>query len=305
MTRQDEIAAKAIRTSTLKSLKLKRKLRLKQLKSEYENKIREINIQYAEDPEFLKAKYAAEDYARSEKAKKRAEKQIAKEKNRINRIKKLRPYSIAEEIFSSIVQGIGACLFIAATVLLDVIALERVDSQYRNVYLTLYTCFGITMILNYISSILHHALTNASAKETFKRLTHCLVFLIIACAYTTYAWVPVLSNENFDLFGMIVLGIVWIICFVGFLMYAIAGSQLEIANIVFYAVLGWASLFLVNQLYHSLTVSSFSFLITSGVVFTLGLIFCSIRKVRFMHAIGNTIMLVGSVLFFFSFFLIF
>ena len=41
MTRQDEIAAKAVRISTLKSLKQKRALRIRQIKEEAANKIRE------------------------------------------------------------------------------------------------------------------------------------------------------------------------------------------------------------------------------------------------------------------------
>ena len=69
MTREDEIAANAVRLSTLRSIKAKKRLRIQQIKEEAEAKIREINIQYAEDPERLKAKYAAEDYAKSEKAK--------------------------------------------------------------------------------------------------------------------------------------------------------------------------------------------------------------------------------------------
>ena len=53
-TIQDEIASKAVRKSTLKSIKQKKKYRLKKLKADYEAEIREINIQYSKDPERLK-----------------------------------------------------------------------------------------------------------------------------------------------------------------------------------------------------------------------------------------------------------
>ena len=300
MTKQDEIAAKAVRNSTLKSLNLKRKLRIKQIKEETEAKIREINIQYAEDPERLRAKYAADDYARSERAKKRAAQRIEKEKKHLAREHKLRAYSLGEEIFSSVVQGIGACLFIAATVLLDVVAIDSVPEAYKTPYLTVYTCFGVTMILSYIMSILHHALTNSSAKEVFKRLCHIGVFLIIACAYSAYSLVSVTN-----VFGWVVTGIVWVTCFVGIMMYAIAGTRLELVNIIFYAVLGWAGLFICNQVYHAVTPASFRMLIISGIVFTAGLVFCSLRKVKFMHAIGDLILLIASIFLFFSFFFIF
>ena len=64
MSRQDEIAEKAVRKSTLKSLQKKKRSRLKQLKIDYENAVQQVQIQYAEDPERLKAKYAAEEYAK-------------------------------------------------------------------------------------------------------------------------------------------------------------------------------------------------------------------------------------------------
>ena len=79
MARQDEIAEKAVRKSTLKSLKEKKRSRIRQLKADYDKTIQEINIQYSEDPERLKAKYAAAEYAKNEKAKKRAEKRIENE----------------------------------------------------------------------------------------------------------------------------------------------------------------------------------------------------------------------------------
>ena len=128
MSRQDEIAEKAVRKSTLKSLKIKKRSRLRQLKADYENAVQQVQIQYAEDPERLKAKYAAANYAKSEKAKKRAEKRIESEKRLIELSKASRRLTVGEEIGSSIVQGIGVALFIAATAILDSLAVARLDS---------------------------------------------------------------------------------------------------------------------------------------------------------------------------------
>lgn len=305
MTRQDEIAAKAVRLSTLKSLKLKKELRIRQIKREAEEKIREINIQYAEDPERLKAKYAAEDYAKSEKAKKRAQKRIAKEKARLESEKRNRRYTLAEEVFSSIVQGIGAGLFIAALALLNVFAIEHVPEASKRIYIVLFNCFGGAMILNYVTSVLNHALTNAAAKEVFRRFTRISIFLVIDSTYLVYTYAAVTGGTVSPRYGIIVTGIATLICAVGLLMYAIAGSRLEIANIVFNAILGWGGLFVCAHLYHAITTSSFAMLIVSGLFYTVGLIFCSIRKVKFMHAIGDLIVLIASVYMFFSYFLMY
>ena len=151
MSRQDDIAAKAVRKSTLKSLKAKKHGRLVQLKKDYEQAVREINIQYDEDPERLKAKYAAEDYAKTEKAKKRAQKKIEIERKIIENSKKIRPLTLAEEISSSIVQGIGVSLFIAGTAVLDTIAVGNLKS-WVNITTVFYTLFGAAMILMYLFS---------------------------------------------------------------------------------------------------------------------------------------------------------
>ena len=175
MSRQDEIAEKAVRKSTLKSLKIKKRSRLRQLKIDYENAVQQINIQYAEDPERLKAKYAAAEYAKNERAKKRAERQIENEKRLLELAKKSRRLTLGEEIGSSIVQGIGVALFIAATAILDTIAVSNLDS-FVNITTVFYSLFGASMILMYLSSVLRHALTNIPAKIVFNRLSHVFHF---------------------------------------------------------------------------------------------------------------------------------
>ena len=301
MTREDEIAANAVRLATLKSLKIKRQLRIQQIREIAELKIREINIQYAEDPARLKAKYAAEDFARNEKAKRRADRAIARERAHIARQNKLRPFTLGEEIFSAVVQGIGACLFIAATALLDIAAAERANGQSRAFYLTLFSCFGSLMVVNYVMSVLHHALTPYGAKEVFNRLCRSAAFLIIACAYTAYSY-KILSLSN--PYILTVSGIIWALCLTGIIMYSIAGSRLEAVNIILYAFLGWTALFVCKELNQTIQARSFHLLIASGVFYTVGLAFFSVRKVKYCRAAGNVLMLIASVYLFFSLFFI-
>lgn len=297
MTREDNIAARAVRISTLKSIKVKKSLRIKQIKEEAQKKIREINIQYAEDPERLKAKYAAEDYAKSEKAKKRAEKAIAREKAHVELQFSKRSYTLGEEIFSSIVQGVGACLFIAATVLLDVFAIQHVSEEEKNIYLALFSSFGGIMTFNYVMSILYHALTNINAKEVFKRLSRVGVFLVIMGAYFAYSF-----TMKINVFAWVLAGIISVVCLTGLIMYAIAGSRLEKVNIILYAVSGFSALFLIKQFSKILSSRCFVMLIMSGIFYLIGMVFCNLRKIKYMHCIGDIFILIGSMSLFFSYF---
>ena len=298
MSRQDNIAAKAVRKSTLKCLSVKRRSRLKSLKENYEKSVREVNIQFAEDPERLKAKYAAEDYARSERAKKRASKRIESEKKIIEHEKNYRQFSMAEEIGSSVIQGIGAALFIACTAILDTIAMRNVTSFF-NTTIVFYSLFGVSMSLMYIFSLLQHALTNAYAKLVFNRLSHVFTFLIIGFGYSAYTITKIQGLRGWILFG-----IVWAIVLTGVLFYAIAGKKFEKLNLVFYIVAGFSGFIFANTLFHVLSPTSFSMLILGAVFYIVGIIFYNLRKVKFMHMIGNIIMLLGSVYIFFSLFFI-
>ena len=296
MSRQDDIAEKAVRKSTLKSLKTKKRSRLKQLKADYEKAVQEINIQYAEDPERLKAKYAAAEYAKTEKAKKRAEKRIENEKRMIELSKKTRRLTLGEEIASSIVQGIGVALFIAATAILDTIAVRQLDS-YVNVTTVFYSLFGASMILMYLSSVLQHALTNVTAKQVFNRISHVFTFLIIGFGYSAYTITKIQGNTGWILFG-----IVWALVLAGILFYAISGEKYGKLNVVLYVLAGFSGLFVAKNLFEVLSSKSFSMLILGAVFYIVGIIFYNLKKVKFMHLFGNIIMLFGSLYIFFSLF---
>ena len=294
MSRQDDIAEKAVRKSTLKSLKTKKRSRLKQLKIDYEKAVQDINIQYAEDPERLKAKYAAAEYAKTEKAKKRAEKRIENEKRMLELSKKTRRLTVGEEIASSIVQGIGVALFIAATAILDSIAVRNLDS-FVNITTVFYSLFGASMILMYLSSVLQHALTHFTAKQVFNRISHVFTFLIIGFGYSAYT-ITKIQGET----GWILFGIVWALVLVGILFYAISGEKYAKLNVVLYVLAGFSGLFVAKNLFEVLSPKSFSMLILGAAFYIVGIVFYNLQKVKFMHLFGNIIMLFGSVYIFFS-----
>lgn len=298
MSRQDDIAAKAVRKSTLKSLKAKKRGRLLKLKKDYEDSVREVNIQYAEDPERLKAKYAAEDYAKNEKAKKRAQKRIEAEKRIIENSKKLRPLTLPEEIGSAIIQGIGVALFIAGTAILDTIAVNNLQ-DYVNTTTVFYTLFGSSMILMYLFSLLQHAITNLNAKIVFNRLAHIWTLLIIGFGYTVYSITKVEG-----LTGWILFGIVWVLVLIGILFYAIAGKKHENLNVILCILAGFSGVVVAGNLYHALSTESFAMLVLAAIFYLIGLVFYNLRKIRFMHLIGNIGMLIGSIFVFFSLFYI-
>lgn len=298
MSRQDDVAAKAIRKTTLRCIKEKKDARLKQLKKDYEEDVRKINIQYAKDPERLKAKYAAADFAKNERARKRAERRIENEKKQIELAEKQRRLTVAEEIGSSIIQGVGAALFIAGLAILDTLGIKE-GMDFKSLTIVCYSLFGSCMILMYIFSVLQHALTRVTAKQVFDRLSHVCAYLIIGFAYTAYTITKIQGVRGWVLFG-----IVWGLSLAGILFYAIGGSKLEKVNAALYIVAGFIGLVLVKTLYEALSTVSFTMLILAGVFYLIGILFYYARKIKYMHMIGNIFFLLGSVYMFFSLFYI-
>lgn len=295
MTREDEIAQRAKRSWTLKSINEKRISRIKQIRQKAADDIRDINILYAEDPERLRAKYAADEYAHSERAKKRAEKKIETEKKLIEIEKTLRQYTLGEEIFTSIVQGIGAALAIVATVLLVVRAVTQSPYSLRSYFITSYACTGASLFFLYIMSTLHHALTPLGAKNVFNKLAHAFVFMTIGTGYSS-----VLLTSLHGTTGWILFGIIWTIAIVGIVIYSVYGTQVEKAITVLYVLLGWIGIFIFKQLYQSLPGDALGMLLASAITYTVSIPFYLSRKIKFMHCVGSLVMLVAASLLFFA-----
>ena len=99
-------------------------------------------------------------------------------------------------------------------------------------------------------------------------------------------------------------GIVWLIVLIGILFYAIAGRKFEKLNTVLYILAGFFFFFVAKNLFEVLSTKSFSRLVGGGVFYIVGIIFYNLRKVKYMHMVGNIVMLLGSIYIFFSLFYI-
>lgn len=293
---QDGVAEKAVRKSTLRCLKEKKASRIKQLKADYEAELRKIHIEYSEDPERLKAKYASAEYAKSEKARIRAEKKIAREQKEIDLYKNFRQFTTGEEICSSIIQGVGAALFIAALAILDTLAVKNL-TNYVALTVTMYSLFGSSMVLMYIFSVLSHAITNIVAKDVFKRLSHAFSYLVIGFAYTTYTLTKIQGAAGWILFG-----IVWLLVVLGIVFYSIFSSRISKINIILYVLAGFSGVILSKTLFHALPTTSFSLLATAAGFYVLGIIFYCLQKHRYLHFVSNIFLLAANVFMFFSMF---
>ena len=116
------------------------------------------------------------------------------------------PYTVAEEIASSLSHALGIILSIAGLAVLAAFATLHGD-VWRIVSVSIY---GATLILLYTASTLYHAVPNRGAKPILRLLDHSAIYLLIAGTYTPFALISLRGPWGWSLFA-----VVWTLAIMG------------------------------------------------------------------------------------------
>lgn len=212
----------------------------------------------------------------------------------MNKIVEKRRYTLGEEIFSSIVHGIGAALGVVALVTMVVRA-----ANHKDVYAVVSAAiFGASLIILYTMSTLYHALTNEKAKKVFRIFDHATIFLLIAGTYTPYLLVSMRGQTGWILFGVL-----WGLTAVGVVFDAVMLDKFRKIEMLLYIGMGWCIVVASGTLVASLAKGGLILLFTGGVFYTVGILFYAMKKVRYMHSIWHFFVLAGSIFHYFSVYL--
>lgn len=208
-------------------------------------------------------------------------------------VKKIR-YTVGEEICSAVSHGIGAGLSVAALVTMVVRAVHSGD-MYAIVAAAI---FGASLVILYTMSTLYHALTPDKAKKVFRIFDHATIFLLIAGTYTPYLLVIMRGTV-----GWVLLCILWALTAIGIVFDAIMLERFHKVEMVLYVAMGWCIVVASKTLIASLAPGGLALLLAGGVLYTIGIIFYSLKKVRYMHSVWHLFVLAGSILHYFSVYL--
>ncbi len=204
-------------------------------------------------------------------------------------------YSLGEEIFNSISHGTGSLLSIAGTVILIIFAAINL-----NVWgIVSSAVYGASLIILYSMSTLYHAITNKRAKNFFRIMDHNTIFFLIAGTYTPFTLVSLRGT-----LGWILFGIVWGAAIIGIVLNSINLEKFKIPSVICYILMGWVIAIAFRPLYNSVPKTSFIFLILGGVLYTVGIIFYAIKRIKYFHSIWHLFTIGGSVFHYFSVLLI-
>ena len=212
----------------------------------------------------------------------------------MSEIMKKKRYTVGEEIFSAVSHGIGAGLSVAALVTM-VVRAARSGDLYAIVAAAI---FGASLVILYTMSTLYHALTPVGAKKIFRIFDHATIFLLIAGTYTPYLLVTMRGTVGWVLFC-----ILWALTAIGIVFDAIMLERFHKIEMVLYVAMGWCIVVASKTLVASLAPGGLILLLAGGVLYTVGIIFYSLKKIRYMHSIWHLFVLAGSILHYFSVYL--
>ena len=200
-------------------------------------------------------------------------------------------YTLGEEIFNSVSHGVGALLSIAGTVVLIVFS-----AIYNNAWAVVSSAiFGASLIILYTMSTLYHAITNDRAKSFFRIMDHNTIFFLIAGTYTPITLVPLRGALGWVLFG-----IIWGAAIVGIVFNSIDLEKFKKPSLVCYILMGWVIVIAIKPMLENVNVVSLWFLLIGGLFYTVGVVFYSIKRIRYFHSIWHLFTIAGSVFHYFS-----
>lgn len=202
-----------------------------------------------------------------------------------------RLYTLGEEIAHSVTHGIGAGLSIAGLTLLVVLA-----ALYGNVYqIVSFSIYGATLVVLYLASTLYHSFQNPQVKRVFKVIDHASIFLLIAGTYTPFLLVGVRG-----MLGWTLLIVVWGLALLGMGFKALFIHRFQKISVLTYVLMGWLSVIVLKELSANIAPGGLIWLAVGGVIYTIGVIFYAMKKVRYTHTIWHIFVLGGSICHFFS-----
>ena len=126
--------------------------------------------------------------------------------------------------------------------------------------------FILSMVGLYAASTIYHTLDiSPKVNRLLRKIDHMMIFVLIAGTYTPVCLI-VLGDET----GWFLLGLVWIIAFLGILINAFWITCPKWFSSMVYIAMGWVCVLAFSKILTALPREGFIWLLAGGIIYTLG-----------------------------------
>jgi hemolysin III len=193
-------------------------------------------------------------------------------------------YTRLEHFADACVHIAGVAFSVAATVFLLVAALRTLPAS-DIAGLAVY-CAGLIGMFG--ASAAYNLVSHGALKEVLRRIDHSAIFVMIAGSYTPFA-IVVGGNA-----GGFMLAAVWAIAVIGVSVKLRFPRRFDRLTILLYLAQGWLVLLAIGPVTEMLPSKALWLLVIGGIVYTAGVPFHLMERLRFHNAIWHLFVLVGA-----------
>ena len=153
--------------------------------------------------------------------------------------------------------------------------------------------FGFGLISVYLSSTLYHFVSEPALKEKLRIFDHISIYYLIAGSYAPVCLITLLDQS-----GIYILICVTIIAIFGTFFKLLYIGKFEKLSLFLYLIMGWVIIVDIKSLFENLELNAIILLILSGLSYSLGTVFYSMKK-KYAHTIWHLFVIAGSAFHFF------
>lgn len=198
-------------------------------------------------------------------------------------------YTFKEELANSITHGLGVLFGIVSLIVLLFISIKKQST----VSIVAFSIYGACLILMYLSSTLYHSIPHEKAKQILRVFDHSSIFLFIAGTYTPIALLTMTGTLR-----VAVLVAMWGIAVSGVLFKILTFGKFDkfkAVSLGIYIGMGWLTVLTIRPIIQMTSIGFFMWVLAGGLIYTLGTIFYSMKKIPYNHAIWHLFVLAASV----------
>lgn len=175
---------------------------------------------------------------------------------------------IVEEIFNSIIHGLGTIAAITGLVLGIIFLIIPTSSKVG------FIIYASSLIILMLASTLYHALTFTKANKVFRAIDHSSIFILIAGSFTPFI-IYLYNGWQQVLF----LTIVWLIAAAGIVITntLVLPKNMKLVGVLIYIGFGWMALLFIPKM-GLLNIYIISLLLIGGILYTVGTIPFAFKK---------------------------
>ena len=204
------------------------------------------------------------------------------------RDRRLPDYTRGEEIMNMVTHIVGGAVGISGLIL----CLIRSRDAWG---ITASSIYGICMILLYSVSSVYHGLRPSMGKKVLQIIDHCTIYFLIAGTYTPIVLTAL--RPAYPVLGWGLFFFEWGLTALAVTLTAIDLKKYNAFSMICYLGMGWAVLPFFSQTMTVLTKPGFYYLLSGGIVYTIGAILYGIgSKKRWFHSVFHIFVVLGSLL---------